>query len=173
MQNVSRTLPLFQMTPQERVRQQVAARLIPKIAELLLQADKGSESIKLTDLRSEESRCAYLADALLALEPEQRFERVKRVHQADAEMFALQADEDEMVRRQARRDIARFGGQPFDRTQRGPCHICRQRIAPADAYTLQLSPTLTVDVHGTCCANDQRFELLSAFSFRLIEGGAQ
>lgn len=149
------------LTPQDRVRRQVAARLVPKIAELILQADKGSESMKLTDLRSEESRYAYLADALMLLEPEQRFERVKRVNQADALLFALKADEDETLLSQARNDVARFAARPS-----AICYVCAEPVI-TNKVMVTAGPNIYT-AHGLCCAKDeQRFELVDEFTYRL------
>lgn len=166
MQTHSNTIsePLMPMTPQQQVQMQVRSELIPKIAELLYQADKGSKHARIGDLRSEEARAVYIADAMMLTD--QRAERVLRVQVADAHHFALQDKEGEDVALQARKDIAHFGP-----VRPGHCYVCRERIV-TDASTLLLSASLKADVHGMCCAKDeQRFELAADFSYRLIGGG--
>ena len=163
-------------TAQERVRRRVCAELVPQIAELILRADKGSKHMKLEDLRSESSQYLYLDIARRLVEPLRRLARVALVHQSDAHQFASADAEQQDVMRQARQDIERFGGvlpgvtSHFGSVRPGHCWVCTERITPADSYVLELSATLKADVHGRCCQNDSKFELMSAFSFRLIDG---
>ena len=170
------------MHPVDRVRRQVALRLIPQIAELLYKADKANDFAELDDLRSEGARAVYLADALLMLEPDQQRERMKRVHAQDAHGFALAADEGETAMRQARQDIAAHG-QPaplvstFGTVRAGHCQRCKQVIAaPAKGGTLFLSADLKVQVHCACIADEiatGKVERTGPFQFRVVEEGEQ
>lgn len=164
------------LTPQEQVRQQVRRRLADQIAELLVQADKGSPSMKLSDLRSEESRRVYAADALMITDGDARFERVRRVHTNDAHLFALAEQEQRAVERQATDDIARCGAVirrgNFGVVPAGRCYVCTDPIEPDTAAVLELSATLKVDVHGECCLHDPKFEMTAQFAFR-VKGGHQ
>lgn len=174
------------MTPQEQVRQQVRQRLAHKIAELLVQADKGHEAMRLADLRTEESRQVYHAEALMMLDGEARFQRISRVNAADAHQFAMRDAEQEEVMRQARADIAKYGnGQQdavdfehrravlhFGPVRAGYCWVCTERVNdPTDASVLQFSATLKADVHASCCLKDERrFEITASYAFRLKDG---
>lgn len=94
----------------DRARKQLAGRHVFEIAQRLYRCDKGKDSADLRTL-SEECQAVYIADALMALSAESRMERVKRIHALDAQVFAGKDDEQESVARQARQDIARFGGR--------------------------------------------------------------
>ena len=152
------------LPPQERVRRQVASALIPKIAELLYWCDKGSIHVKLADL-TEEARAAYLADALRVTAIEARLARVNAVHRANAHQYALQDAEQEVIRLQVRRDVARFGvRKPWS------CHVCRQPVL-TDRVIVYLSESLHTEAHGLCCAKDEaRYELIADFAYRVKAG---
>lgn len=160
-------------TPQERVRQQVAGELIPKIAELIYQCDKGSKLAVLADLRSEDARAVYKAEALMVLSPEARHERMARVHAADAHQHARLDDEQETVARQARADVAIFGDPllaKFMRTNPQTCPLCGDRLLTnAVDVLLTASGDLKGRAHGLCCAKDERrFVFVSEFTYQLI-----
>lgn len=164
------------MHPVDQVRHQMRTRLLPQIAELILRADKGVASMTLADLRSDESRAVYIHAALSLFEPLVQAERRRRVHLSDAHVFGNRDTEQQEVTLQARADVGRFGNPAFTSSHYGSvrpgfCWVCKERITPADAFVLELSATLKADVHGACCQDDAKFELMSAFSFRLIEGG--
>lgn len=110
MSTVARSSHEFQMstTPQERVRQQLAGKLVPQLAELLYRYDKGHDMARLSDL-PEAGRAVYLAEALERLSTAARIERLHRVQAAIAQGHAVAENEQETVTRQARADIARFG----------------------------------------------------------------
>lgn len=161
------------ITPQERVRRQVCGELVPKIAELLYQCDKGSPHAKLSDLRSEDARAVYLADALMVTATESRHERVIRVHQADAEHVASAQKDQEDVAWQARRDVVAYGPVRrgnFGMVPAGRCYVCTLPIAAGEAAVLELSATLRADVHSECCLHDPRFEMAAQFAFRVKDG---
>jgi hypothetical protein len=172
------------LTPHERVRRQVCGVILPQLAELLYQADKGSPHAKLIDLRSEEARAVYVAEALMILSPEGRHERVTRVNQVQAETFAYADTDAEDAARQVRQDVARFRSRVpaappvvshFGSVRPGYCHICRQPVL-TDAAVLWLGDALKTDAHGLCCAMDpqERFELIADFSYRVkATGGAR
>lgn len=172
MQNVARSSPERQsrmpLPAEERARRQVSSELLPVIAELLFRCDKGNKYAKFSQL-SDAAQTVYLAEALQLTSIDKRTERLHQVHSVDAHVFAVRADEQETVMRQAREDIARYEvASHFGAIRPGYCLICKGRITPADAYVLELSATLKADVHGSCCAKDARFQLMSSFSFRLI-----
>lgn len=138
------------MTLPDRVRRQVALRLVPQIAALLYKADKGNEHADLTDLRSDGARGVYLADALLILDPDQQMERRKRVHAQDAHVFAAATDEGETVNRQAREDVARFDGAArFGSVAPNACAICKTPIIGVPC-SLMVSEHLKQNIHVRC-----------------------
>lgn len=98
------------LTPQQRVQMQIDSELVPKIAELIYQADKKSRHARLADLRTDDAKAVYLAEALMVLAPEARADRKQRVQVSDAHHFAIAEHEQETVARQARIDGARFIG---------------------------------------------------------------
>lgn len=165
--------PFMPLTPQERVRKQVAGELVPKIAELLYQCDKGSPHAKLSDLKTEEARAAYLADALMITDVDARFERVQRVHLADANHYARQDHEAETAASRGRKDVATYAPVRrgnFGVVPAGLCYLCTTPIQPDMAAVLELSATLKVDVHGECCLHDPKLEMTAQFAFR-VKGG--
>jgi len=98
------------MTPQERLRRQLAEEFAPELAERLYQVDKGSRYAKLADLLTESTRQVYLDAAVrMLIGPEQK-DRIRSVQSTSAHERALQADESETLMRDARADIAKFGG---------------------------------------------------------------
>jgi hypothetical protein len=101
--------PLMPQSAQDRARNQVGGKYLMVLADLLYRCDKGSEFADIRRL-SEDAQSVYMADVLLWLSIEQRAERVKRVHACDAHAYALADDERETVERQARKDIAQYGG---------------------------------------------------------------
>lgn len=169
--------PFMPLTPQDRVRKQVAGELVPKIAELLYQCDKGSPHAKLTDLRSEEARAVYLADALMLTSAESRHERVIRVHAADAEQFAYADKEQADVEWQARQDVIKFGtpirsdAPRFSVIRPGTgCLVCHEEVI-TNRVTVIVTENLHGEAHGLCCAKDEaRFERIDDFLYR-VKGG--
>ena len=97
------------MTPQARLRQQLAEEFAPALAERLYQVDKGSRHAKLSDLLTDSSRQVYLDAAMAALIGSQKA-RITAVQAAIAQHHAERANESETLMREARLDIARFGG---------------------------------------------------------------
>lgn len=98
------------VTAQDRNRQRVSGKYLKVLAELLYRCDKGNEYVDFNGLTAD-AQAVYLADALLWLSAEHRMERIKRVHFLDAHAFAEKDDERESVERQARQDVAQFGGR--------------------------------------------------------------
>ena len=163
------------MTPQEQVRQKHRTRRLPELAELIYQFDKGSPNAKLDDLRSDSAKGVYICAALALFDPTIANARMRQVHMEDAHAFASIEDENESIIRQAREDIAaRYGNVQhgnFGTVRPGHCWFCKERITPADAFVLHITATLKADVHGHCAEKDARCEVLTAFAFRLIDGG--
>lgn len=160
------------MTPQEEVRQRHRSRRLPELAELLYQFDKGNPCAKLSDLRSDGARGVYISAALGLFEPTIATERMRKVQEADAQQFATHDDSAERIAQRARQDVERYGTHPgnFGTTRPGYCYLCKERITPADAFVLEITATLKVDVHGSCALQDARCETLTAFAFRWIGG---
>lgn len=98
------------MTPQDRLRQQLAEEFAPALAERLYQVDKGSRHAKLADLLTDSSRQAYLDAALQVLIGPPQKARIQSVQAAIAQHHAQRENESETLMRDARADIARFGG---------------------------------------------------------------
>jgi hypothetical protein len=98
------------MTPQERLRQQLAEEFAPALAERLYQVDKGSRHAKLADLLTASSRQVYLDAALSYLLGPSQTARINAVQSAIARGHAERENESETAMRDARLDIARFGG---------------------------------------------------------------
>lgn len=165
------------MTLQDRVRRQVALRLIPQIAALLYKADKGNEHAELADLRSEGARAVYLADALLIVDPDQQMERRTRVHAQDAHQFAAAEDEGETALRQAREDVARFDGTSrFGRVAPNACAICKTPIIGVPCQ-LMVSEHLKQNIHVRCAVGlveQKKARRLSTLQFVSVsESGGQ
>lgn len=169
----SRTQPLMPMTPQQRVQEAINGELIPLIAELIYQSDKKSRLAKLSDLRTEGARAVYIAEALMALAPEARHERMVQVNIADANEFAVRDYDQRMVDRQARKDAAFFGDpllQKFMSTTPRFCALCRDPLL-TNAVDVLLTDSGHVKgrAHGLCCAKDEaRFRIVDEFTYQLV-----
>lgn len=97
------------MTPQDRVRRQLAEKFEHQVAERLYQVDKGSALAKLEDILTDSSRQVYYDAAMsVMLGPTQKA-RMQAVHLSDAHGHASKTDDTETVRRQAAQDLDRFG----------------------------------------------------------------
>lgn len=172
-----RQAPLMPLRPQDRVRMQVIDRLVPQIAALIYQGDKGHEAAELDDLRSMESRAVYVATALMLFDPQERADRIRRVHAADAEHFAYRDKPEQDVARRGRQDAILFGDPlvaKFMRTSPDYCPLCGERLI-ANAVDVLLTPSGQVKgrAHGLCCSKDeQRFVIVNEFVYQLL-GGAQ
>lgn len=162
-------------TPQQRVRMSIAVTVVDELAERLLQHDKANQAYKLRHLRSDDERKVY-RDAILAFlaDPTGRLLRVNKVNQLRGHDHAIADDEAESIARQARRDIEMYaaGVANFGQVKPGHCWFCKTRITPEDAFFMEITATLKVDVHGSCASNDPRCEMVTAFSFRW-KGGAR
>lgn len=168
--------PLMPLTPREQVRQSIIRRNVSAIAELLVEADKAIPGFKLADLRSEEARRVYLAEAEMMLGAESRHERASRVHANDAHYSAIRHKDQADVEWQARQDIVRFGHRTdtprFGVIRPGHCYVCRERVVSNKAVVM-ITENLQAEAHGTCCAKDeQRFEVADqhGFAYR-VKGG--
>lgn len=170
------TVPL---TPQEQVRQQVAAQLIPQIAELLYRCDKGSPHAKLSDLRNEESIALYIGQARELVTPEARKARIDTIHVIDAHILAFAEKDQTDAEWQARQDVIRFKPQPhftevdrFGTLRPGYCYVCRDRVI-TNKVTVMVTPNLHGEAHASCCQDDEaRFEKIDHFVYR-VRGGQQ
>ena len=99
------------LTPQDVVRKRVRERLVPKIAELIYQADKGNEYAKLSDIFTESSRAVYIDQALVIVFGRPQALRMMAVNVENAHAQALQEDEERTLARQAQRDVRQYGGR--------------------------------------------------------------
>lgn len=97
------------ITPQDRLRAALIARLLPEMAEMLLKIDKPNPSMKLSDLRDDDERTIFVADILELLSPERRAERTMRLNIARGQTNACTDAERENVLRQAREDVKKYG----------------------------------------------------------------
>lgn len=87
-----------------QAKRQVRDRIAGQIAELLYQADKANTHATLTDLKPA-LRATYLAHANEAVFGPPQLARMTLIHVEQAHGDALQADDAETVRQQARRDL--------------------------------------------------------------------
>lgn len=171
----ARQAPLMPIDPRDQIRERIAGRIVPQIAELILQHDKPSSMMRLVDLRDEAEQAVYIAEALELLSVERRGERTIRLNALRAQTFAQQDDEQEMVERQARQDVIRFSDPvvaAFLRTDPRTCPICRTPIR-ANEVDVLVTESIRGKAHGACCANNgRRFEFVNEFTYQLI-GGAK
>ena len=100
------------MSP-EQMKRRVRERIAGEIAEKLYQADKASAHAKLTDL-APALRGAYLAQGVHAVFGPMQNARITMIQVEQAHAVAVKSDDAESVRRQAARDIDRYGS-PIDR----------------------------------------------------------
>jgi hypothetical protein len=167
------TQPPAQLGSDDRRRQVVRHALVKPLAQLLYQADKGSTSVRLDDLRSDGARDVYYAVALVMLDPESRAGRVRRVHEADADHHTDRRQDEAAIVAQARRDIAQHTpARPPAGAAVGRCFVCGDRLSVTDVCLLRFSDTHHTGIHGSCASADARCEALSTFTFQW-RGGAR
>lgn len=115
----------------ERARRQLSGPRVRRMAQELYRDDKANDAADISTL-DQDCQAVYLADTLMMLSAENRMERVKRVHAINAHVFAKRDDERELVMRQARADIIRFGGRHELSGRRGVCAMRRGCRVDAD-----------------------------------------
>lgn len=169
----------FKMPPLDidRIREELDKELIPRFMDVLYQHDKGSRTAKVSELRSEAARNVYKAVALRVFSAEEMAERIFDVHLADAEHFAHQANENESVNAQARRDVDRYGegsiNALFATTKPGQCPVCKEDVV-TNAVSVLLRDDIGFAAHGLCLATrPERFTRVAdnLYNVRVVPHG--
>ncbi len=155
-------------TPQERVRASILLTVLPIIAERLLQVDKANPAYKLSDLRDDDERAIYFADAEELMSPERRCERGHRLNSLRAHGFALAEKDDRELEAMARADVRRYGSerQHFGRVPENVCLACLEPTI-LNKVTVWIGVGLKADAHGLCCAkDDMRFDFVNEGTYQ-------
>jgi len=97
------------VTP-EQMKRKVRDRIAFEIAQLLYQADKASTHARLADL-APGLQGVYRAQGVQAVFGANQAARINVIHVEQAHAHAVQSDDAERVRRQARRDIESWTGE--------------------------------------------------------------
>lgn len=158
------------MTPDDRVRQQIAREVAPDVVLAIYRVMKGNKHARFEQISN-------IALAVLATEvndllstPELH-RRINLVNLLTGCGHALAESEQRDVERQARADRRRAADlTAIKAIVPGMCCLCASAIGDRPGGTLQVTEALNADVHEDCAQKHPSIEIVSSFSFRLKGG---